>query len=57
MVYMTHYGNNRSTRNKIILVILYLSDCLLHLSADIFGLESELLCYEVDGLGIQTLVD
>ena len=57
MVYMTHYGNNRSTRNKIILVILHLSDSLLHLSADIFGLESELLCYEVDGLGIQTLVD
>ena len=57
MVYVTHHGNNRRTRDEVVLVVLYLGDCLLHLSADIFGLESELLSHEVDGLGIQTLVD
>ena len=54
---MTHYRNDGRARQKVVLVVLGLGDGFLHLSAHIFGLEAELLGYEVDGLGVQTLVD
>ena len=57
VVDVSHDGNNRSTRHKVVLVVLLFTDSLLHLSAHIFGLESELVGNEVDGLGIESLVD
>ena len=57
VVNVTHHGYDWSTWNQVVLIILFLAHSLLNLSADIFGLESELLSHHVDGLCIQTLVD
>ena len=57
MVYVTHHSYDWSTWNQIVLIILFLADSFLNLSADIFGLETELLSHHIDGLCIQTLVD
>ena len=54
---MTHHRYNRSARFQIFLIILFLYDGLRHFCAYIFCLEAEFLSHQVDGLGIQTLVD
>ena len=57
MVYVTHHRYNRSARFQIFLIILFLYDGLRHFCAYIFCLEAEFLSHQVDGLGIQTLVN
>ena len=57
MVYMTHHRHNWSAIQQIVLVVLLFSDSVLHLCTDIFGRKAELLSHDIDGLGIQTLVD
>ena len=54
---MSHYSDNGRTRNEIVLIVLLLADGLLHFSGDIFGLESELVGDQIDGLGVEALVD
>ena len=57
MVHMTHHRYDRRTVHQIVLVILLLSDGILHLSTDIFCREAELLGNDIDRLSIQALVD
>ena len=57
VVYVTHDGDNRCARHEIVLVVLLLTHGLAYLCAHILGLESELLCHQVDGLGVEALVD
>ena len=57
MVYVTHDGDDGCARDEVVLVVFFFADGLLHLCADVFRLESELIGYEVDGFGIESLVD
>ena len=57
MVYVTHHGYDWSTRNQVVLIILFLAHGLLNLGTHVFGLETELLSHHIDGFSIQTLVD
>ena len=57
MVYVTHDGDNRSARLKIFFLVFRLGHSILYLGTDIFGLEAKLLGHDVDGLGIEALVD
>ena len=57
MVDVTHHGHNRGTRHQVFFGIHLLYDGLRHLGTDVFGLIAEFLGHQVDGLGIQTLVD
>ncbi len=57
MVYMTHHRHYRGAVYEIVLIVLLLSDGILHLGTDILGSESELFGDDIDGLGIQALVD
>ena len=57
VVNVSHDGHDRSARHEIVLVVSLFCDGLLHLCTDIFGLEPKLLCHEVDGLGVEALVD
>ena len=57
VIHVSHDGDDRRTRDKFALVILLLVDCLLHFGADIFRSVSELISHQIDGLGVQTLVD
>ena len=57
MVYVTHHGNNWSTGYQISLIVLLLDYSLANLGTYIFCLETILFGNDVDGLGIQTLVD
>ena len=57
MVNMSHDGDDRSTWEQVVLVVLLLTDCLAHLGAYILGLKSELIGHEIDCLGIEALVD
>ena len=57
VVYVTHYGYDWSTWNQVVLIIHFLAHGLLNLGTHVFGLETELLSYHVDGLRIQALVD
>ncbi len=57
VVHMTHHGYNRGTRNEIVLIVLLFGDGVLHLGTHVFGLESELIGHDIDGLCIQALVD
>ena len=57
MVYVTHDGYDWSTWNQVVLIILFLAHGLLNLGTHVFGLETELLSYHIDGLCIQALVD
>ena len=56
MVYVTHDSYNRSTWNHILWFVLLLMYALLHLSTDILGLKAKLVCHNVYGLSIKTLV-
>ena len=53
---MTHYGDDWCARNEVGLIVGLLMYSFGDVGADIFCLESELLCDEVDGLGIHALV-
>ena len=57
VVYVTHDGYDWSTWNQVVLIIHFLAHGLLNLGTHVFGLETELLSYHVDGLCIQALVD
>ena len=57
MVYVTHHGYDWSTRNQVVLIILFLAHGFLNLCTYVFCLEAELLSHHVDGFSIQTLVD
>ena len=57
MINMSHYCHNRSTRLQIFFVIFLFCNSLCYLSTYIFCLVSEFFRYQVDCLGIQTLVD
>ena len=57
VVYVSHHGHNRRTRQQIFLGVGLLVDCLRHFRTDIFCLETEFFCYKVDGLSIESLVD
>ena len=57
MVYVSHHGNDGCARQQVVLVVDFFSDSLLNLCAHIFGLEAKLIGNQVDGLGIQPLID
>ena len=57
VVHMAHDGDDRSTGDEVILIILHLLDGLLHLSGDILGGVAKLVSDEIDGLSIKTLID
>ena len=57
MVYVTHHGYNRSTRFQIFLCILFFHDGLCHFRTYIFRLKAEFFSHQINGLGIQTLVN
>ena len=57
MIHMAHDGDDGSAWHEVGLIVLYLRHCLADLCTDIFRGEAELLGHDVDGLGIQTLVD
>ncbi len=58
MIYVTHHRNNRAAGLYILFVDYLIGvNLLCHMRCYILGLESELFCHQVDGLGIQTLVD
>ena len=57
MIDVAHDRDDRGARHEIVLVVGLLADSLLHLGADILRGESELVGHEVDGLGVETLVD
>ena len=57
MVNVTHHGYDRCARYQILLLILLLADLLGNLGAHKISGESVLIGHNVDGLGVQTLVD
>ena len=57
MVYVSHHGNDGCARQQVVLVVDFFSDSLLNLCTHIFGLEAKLIGNQVDGLGIQSLID
>ena len=57
MVYVSHHGNDGCARQQVVLVVDFFSDSLLNLCTYIFGLEAKLIGNQVDGLGIQPLID
>ena len=57
MVYVTHHRYDRSAADEVVLVVSLLRNGILHLGTHILGSETELLSNDIDGLGIQTLVD
>ena len=54
---VTHHRHNRGTRLQILFGIGLFDDSLSHFGADILRLEAKLLGHQVDGLGIEALVD
>ncbi len=57
VVDMAHDGDNRRTGHEVFLIVLLLGDGLHHFGGDKFGLEAKFLGYDVDGLGVEALVD
>ena len=57
MVDMAHDGDHGRTLNEVFGTILFLADGLCYLGTRVFGLEAELISHNVDGLGIEALVD
>ena len=57
VVHVAHHGDDGGARFQVFLVVLFLYNCLRHFRADVFGLESKLIGNQVDGLGIEALVD
>ncbi len=57
VVYVSHHRHNRCAAHQVVLVILLLGDGVLYLGAHIFGGEAKLVGHDVDGLGIESLVD
>lgn len=57
VVHVTHDGDNRRTRHEFVLGVLLLMYGLDHFGRNVFRLEAELLGNDVDGLGVETLVD
>ena len=57
VVNVTHDGHNRRTLNEICGIVFLVADGLGHLGTGILGLEAKLVGNNVDGLGVQTLVD
>ena len=57
VIHVTHHGHYRWTRFEVFLRILLAVDSLYHLRAYKLGLESKFVGNEVDGLGIESLVD
>ena len=57
MVYMPHDGHNRGARHQVFLIVFLFIHRFGNFRTDILRLETELLGHQVDGLGIQTLVD
>ena len=57
VVHMAHDGHDRRTGHEVFLLVLLLGDGLHHLSGDEFRLEAEFLGHDIDGLGVEALVD
>ncbi len=57
MVDVAHYGHDRRTRDEILVVVLLRGYGLCDGSADVFGCEAEFLGHDVDGLGVEALID
>ena len=57
MVHMTHHRNDGCSGHEVVLIVLLFLYSLAHLGTHIFSLEAELFCHEIDGLGIEALVD
>ena len=54
---MAHHGHDGCAGLQVVLVVLFLLDGVLHFGRHVFGGEAELLGHDVDGLGLQALVD
>ncbi len=57
VVHVSHHGYNRGTGHEVFLLVSGSLDGFGHIGADKVCLESELLGHDVDGLGIESLVD
>ncbi len=57
VVDMTHDRNDRRTGHEIFFFVFFLMNGIRYLSRHIFGAETELIRNNVDGFGIETLVD
>ena len=54
---MSHNRDDRGTVSQVFFVILFYIDRLYYLRTDIFCLESELFCYDIDRFRIESLID
>ncbi len=57
VVYVAHDGHDRRAGHEFVFRILFLLDGFHNLSRNVFGLVAEFLGHDVDGLGVETLVD
>ena len=57
VVDVTHDGDNRRTGYEVFLLVLFLLDGVGHFGGDVFGVEAEFFGHDVDGFGIEALVD
>ena len=57
MVYMTHHSHDRCTWQEICFIVFFFHDGLRNFCTYVFSHEAKLLCHQVDGLSIQTLVN
>ena len=57
VVYVAHHGNDWRTRHEVGFVVFLYAHGFLNLSTHILGLEAELFGHQVDGLGVEALVD
>ncbi|CDE06521.1 putative uncharacterized protein [Prevotella sp. CAG:485] len=57
VVYVTHDGNDGRTGHQVFGFVFFGGDGFAHVGADVFGGEAELLGHNVDGFGVEALVD
>ena len=57
VVYVAHYGHDRRTGHKFVFGILFLMYGFDHFGRYEFSLVAEFVGYDIDGLGVESLVD
>ena len=57
MVHVTHHGDDGRTGFKVFFAVGFLGYGFAYFRGNVFGAESEFFGHDVDGLGVETLVD